>query len=211
MPKKPLLLTLALALLIPAAPAPAHPGEAAKAIEATMEKARAVLLDPRLRLEENRLERRELLRRTLAERFDWDRFCRGVLGVHGRGLSDEQKQAFEVLFRELLEATYLSRLDKMLDQVDADTLDSIRCVEEETDGNRGFVRAEIDVAKRGLVSMVYSVNRRGDQWMIYDVKVAGISMVKNYREQIDAILTRSSYEELMERLREKVAAFQAAE
>jgi len=188
-------------------PCLAFPGEATRAIQATLTKAREVLLDPELRGQESRSERRERLRRAMAERFDWSRFSRGVLGVHRRSLTEEQEKAFEALFRKLLEATYLSRLDEVLDQVDADTLNAFRFVDEETQDDRGVVKAEIDVRKRGTVPMVYSVHRRGDEWMVYDVKVAGVSLVNNYRAQIDAILARSSYDTLMERLEDRVAEF----
>jgi len=198
---------LLLFALVVSLPGSAFPGEATRAIEGTIAKAREVLLDSRLREEESRFERRDRLRSAMAERFDWSRFSRGVLGVHRRSLTEEQEKAFEGLFRRLLEATYLSRLDKVLDSVDADTLNAFRFVDEETQDDRGIVKAEIDVLERGSVAMIYSVHRRGEEWLVYDVKVAGVSLVNNYRAQIDAILARSSYDTLMERLEDKVAEF----
>jgi phospholipid transport system substrate-binding protein len=194
-----------LCLLSLSLPVAAFPGEATRAIEETLAMAREVLLDPRLRNEENRLERREQLRKAMAERFDWARFSRGVLGIHRRSLNEEQEKAFEVLFRQLLEATYLSRLEQVLDQVDEETLNAFQFVDEEIQDDRGVVKAEIDVFKRGAVPMIYSVHRRGDEWMVYDVKVAGVSLVNNYRAQIDAVLSRSGYDTLMKRLEDKVA------
>jgi phospholipid transport system substrate-binding protein len=195
------LLLMAISLPCQALP----PGEATRAIQGTIDKAREVLLDPRLREEAHRSERRERLRKALSERFDWTRFSQGVLGVHRRTLNAEQEKAFTALFRELLEATYMSRLDEVLEQVDEETLDAFRFVSEEIQGDRGVVTAEIDVLERGGVSMVYSVHRRGGKWMVYDVKVAGVSLVNNYRAQIDSILSRSDYDALMERLGKKVA------
>jgi len=43
--------------------------------------------------------------------------------------------------------------------------------------------------------------RRGDRWYIYDVSIEGISLVNNYRSQFNAIIQKSSYEQLVQRLR----------
>jgi phospholipid transport system substrate-binding protein len=41
----------------------------------------------------------------------------------------------------------------------------------------------------------------GDQWKIYDLDVDGISLVGNYRSQFTALIARSSYGDLIEKLR----------
>jgi phospholipid transport system substrate-binding protein len=43
--------------------------------------------------------------------------------------------------------------------------------------------------------------RRGDRWYIYDISVEGISMISNYRSQFNTIIQKSSYEQLVQRLR----------
>jgi phospholipid transport system substrate-binding protein len=42
-------------------------------------------------------------------------------------------------------------------------------------------------------------------WRVYDVKVEGVSLVKNYRSQFREILSKESPDQLIERLKEKVA------
>ena len=46
---------------------------------------------------------------------------------------------------------------------------------------------------------------RGTRWLIYDVLVEGVSLVGNYRVQFHTIIQTSSYEELVRRMRARVA------
>jgi phospholipid transport system substrate-binding protein len=43
-----------------------------------------------------------------------------------------------------------------------------------------------------------------DQWQVYDVKVEGVSLVKNYRTQFEKILLNESPRTLIEKVRKKV-------
>jgi phospholipid transport system substrate-binding protein len=38
-------------------------------------------------------------------------------------------------------------------------------------------------------------------WRVYDLDVGGVSLVSNYRTQFDSIIARSSYPELVNRLK----------
>jgi phospholipid transport system substrate-binding protein len=42
-------------------------------------------------------------------------------------------------------------------------------------------------------------------WKIYDVVVEDISLVNNYRSQFDRILSKTSYDELIRRMKEKLS------
>ena len=48
--------------------------------------------------------------------------------------------------------------------------------------------------------------RRGDRWLIYDVRVEGVSLIGNYRTQFNNVLQTSSYGELVKRMRTKAEA-----
>ena len=53
------------------------------------------------------------------------------------------------------------------------------------------------------VPVDYRMLRRGDRWVAYDVVIEGISLVANYRTQFNAIIRRSSFHELVRKLRDK--------
>jgi len=45
-----------------------------------------------------------------------------------------------------------------------------------------------------------------NNWKIYDVVVENISIVNNYRSQFSRVIERASYQELVSRLEQKLAA-----
>jgi phospholipid transport system substrate-binding protein len=45
--------------------------------------------------------------------------------------------------------------------------------------------------------------RRGEQWLVYDVAVEGVSLVANYRMQFNKIIQSQSYRALVDKLRSK--------
>jgi phospholipid transport system substrate-binding protein len=55
------------------------------------------------------------------------------------------------------------------------------------------------------VAVNYWLINKDGYWMVYDVSVEGVSLVKNYRTQYNEILARSSYPELIKKLKSKDA------
>ena len=45
-----------------------------------------------------------------------------------------------------------------------------------------------------------------DNWLVYDVVVEGVSLVKNYRSQFQKILSKDSPESLIQRIKDKIKA-----
>ncbi len=45
----------------------------------------------------------------------------------------------------------------------------------------------------------------GNEWKIYDVVAEDISLVNNYRSQFNRVITRSSYEELVSRMKQNLS------
>jgi phospholipid transport system substrate-binding protein len=55
--------------------------------------------------------------------------------------------------------------------------------------------------------MDYRLMKKGGNWKVYDVVIDGVSLIQNYRGQFTAILRSSSYEHLVQVLREKIAQY----
>jgi len=52
-------------------------------------------------------------------------------------------------------------------------------------------------------SINYKVRLVNSEWKVYDVVIENISLVNNYRSQFNRVITKSSYEDLIRRLKEK--------
>jgi phospholipid transport system substrate-binding protein len=47
-------------------------------------------------------------------------------------------------------------------------------------------------------------------WKVYDVVIENISVVNNYRSQFNRVITKSSYEELVRSMKEKIVSGRAS-
>ena len=58
--------------------------------------------------------------------------------------------------------------------------------------------------------MDYRLLNRSGEWLVYDIVIDGVSLVRNYRGQFEKIIRDSSYQGLLERLRQRVKEFTSA-
>jgi phospholipid transport system substrate-binding protein len=188
--------TIVLLLLIFGLVTPSSAGEPTDHIKKTTDKMINILHDPVLK--NNLEERRTMLRNAVNERFDWREMARRSLANHWQSLSEEEKKEFVPLFTDLLESTYMNRIENYSgDKVSYDA--------ERVKGNYSLVKVTIFTDKQVEIPVVYKMKKKGEEWMIYDVAIEGISLVKNYRQQFDSVILSSSYQGLIEKLREKTA------
>jgi len=141
-------------------------------------------------------DRRAAVRKIAHEAFDATETARRVLARHWQARTPAERDEFTQLFADLLERTYIARLDEYGGE-------RIRYVSESINGELATVRARI-VTRAGIEVPVESrMVLRGERWLIYDVLIENVSLVANYRAQFDRIVRSSSYEELVRRLKQK--------
>jgi phospholipid transport system substrate-binding protein len=143
-------------------------------------------------------DRREQLRQILFTRFDFSEMARRALGAHWRRRTATEQQEFVQLFTELLERQYAGIIESYTDE-------KIVYVGEKTDGAFAEVNSKIFTAKGQELSINYKAQLVGQEWKVYDVIAEEISLVNNFRSQFNRVISSSSYEELVRRLREKQA------
>jgi phospholipid transport system substrate-binding protein len=139
-------------------------------------------------------ERRAAVRALATEAFDVSETAKRALGPHWQQRTPAEREEFVKLFANLLEQTYISRIDEYGGE-------RIKYVGEQVDGDRAIVRARIVTKKGGEVSVESRLLQKEDRWLIYDVLIENISLISNYRSQFDRIIRTASYEELVKRLK----------
>ncbi|PYN51440.1 MAG: organic solvent tolerance ABC transporter substrate-binding protein [Candidatus Rokuibacteriota bacterium] len=180
------------ALLVIAAPAWA--GSPTDQLREYTDKVIKVLDDPALA----GTDRRAAVRKVALEAFDSTETAKRVLARHWQARTPAERDEFIQLFAELLERTYITRINEYGGE-------RIKYVGESIDGDMAIVRARI-LTKNGTEVPVESrMLRHGDRWLIYDVVIENVSLIANYRSQFDRIVRTSSYEELVRRLKSKPA------
>lgn len=199
MPKRPMtsLLVPIVALAVVVTAVPVFAGAPTEVLKAYSEQVVKILEDPTLKGEDKRSERRAAVRKVAIDVFDVEETAKRALGRHWQGRSAEERKEFVDLFADLLERTYISKIDLYGGE-------RIKFTTEQMDGaDRAVVRGKV-VTKRGAeVPVEARMNKRGDKWLMYDVLLENISLVGNYRAQFDQIIRTSSYGELVKRLRDK--------
>ncbi len=189
---------IVLFLLIFVLVVPSLAGEPTDQIKQTTDKMIAILNDPALKDPSKAEERRKAIRNVANERFDWTGMAMRSLARHWRERTNEQKKEFVPLFTDLLERTYMKRIENY-------SGDKVSYDGEKVDGKYSLVKVRIFTDKQVEIPVVYKLKKKGPEWKIYDVSIEGVSLVNNYRKQFDSIILSSSYEGLVEKLREKVA------
>ncbi|HEX5020521.1 MAG TPA: ABC transporter substrate-binding protein [Candidatus Binatia bacterium] len=164
----------------------------AEEMRASIDKVLATLKDPRL--QKNPEKRREAIKEIIRERFDFGEMARRSLGPEWQRRTPEERKEFVNLFIDLLERAYISAIEDV---------ESVRDLREKVDGNYAEVRTRV-VDKKGVeFSVDYRLHNVNGRWRVYDVLVENVSLVNNYRDQFNRILTRYSYEELIRRMKSK--------
>ena len=65
------------------------------------------------------------------------------------------------------------------------------------------MRTKIITKQGSEVPVDYRMLKRGERWLVYDVIIEGVSLVANYRTQFNKIIQTSSYEELVDSMKNK--------
>ena len=175
---------------------PAVAGPPTDQLKAYTESVLKILEDPGLKTEERKHERRAAVRKVATEVFDIEETAKRALGRHWQGRSPEERREFVDLFADLLERTYISKIDLYGGE-------RLRYTSEKIDGDTAVVRAQVQTRKGAEIPVEARMQRKGDRWLMYDVLLENISLVGNYRAQFDQIIRSGSYGELVKRLKDK--------
>lgn len=140
--------------------------------------------------------RNEKIVETISPMFDFSQMAKLSMGKKNwQRMSKKQQQEFNNLFVKRLQESYLEKLDLYTDE--EVTVDEAKLVKK-----RIHVTSHL-VSKDDKMEMIYKFYKNKKQdWMVYDVKVMGVSIVQTYRSQFASILKNQSIEDLLKKLRE---------
>jgi len=141
-------------------------------------------------------DRRAAVRKLAVEAFDVQETARRALGPHWQQRTPGEREEFVGLFADLLERTYIAKIDLYGGE-------RLKFTDEKIDGDIATVRGKVTTKQGTDVPVEARMHKRGERWLIYDVAIENISLISNYRAQFDRIIRTSSYGELVKRLRNK--------
>lgn len=181
-------------------------GEPLDKIRQTVNDVLAVLSDATLKAPERTRERRDKIRQTILQRFGFEEMSRRAMGRHWRKRTAEEKQEFVALFSDLLERSYIDKIESY-----GGSKQQILYTKESIDKD-GYAKVLSEVVnERDLnIEVEYRLVQRDGDWQVYDVVIEGVSLVNNYRTQFNKIISQASYEDLIKKLQLKIEQEKAA-
>jgi phospholipid transport system substrate-binding protein len=147
----------------------------------------------------NQTKLRELIEGKLVPNFNFARMTQLAMGRNWAKASPEQQAALTKEFRTLLVRTYSSSLANFKNN----TIDyrPLRMQPNETDVT---VKTVVQQANGQGIPIDYSMEKAADgSWKAYDVSVAGVSLVTNYRDEFNTVIRDKSVDVLISQLQAK--------
>jgi phospholipid transport system substrate-binding protein len=135
------------------------------------------------------------VRKVADQMFDWSAMAKEALGDHWAKRNAEERNEFARLFVSLFEDGYLSKIRLA-------EADKFEYLGDTAQGDEAVVRTRV-VTRNGTAILVSYRARREEagRWRVYDLDVERISLVRNYRAQFDSIIRRTSFEQLLARMK----------
>jgi phospholipid transport system substrate-binding protein len=192
--KKKYIIVMALALLL-VFPYSVWANTPTEQVRAKADKVLKILNDPALK--NNKEKRRDMVTKIVEEMIDWQEVGKRALAIHWKKRTPEERKEFVNLFRDLLKRTYSDKLDLYAGE-------EIIYDSEKIDGNRALVKTRMINKKKGSdASVDYRLIKKDERWLGYDLVIEGISAVNNYRVQFNEVITSSSYENLIKKMKNR--------
>ncbi|OEU52430.1 MAG: hypothetical protein BA861_08605 [Desulfobacterales bacterium S3730MH5] len=182
----------------------AHSAQPLDSLKRSMDQGIVILKDPRYQDATDKELQREKMWETIQKIFDFTEIAKRTLARNWRNFTPQQRQEFTDRFAELLKNTYLNRIQGKFEDEKV-----IYLSQDMITDSKALVKTKL-LRKNKEIPIDYSMRLRNDTWRIYDVRVEGVSMVKNYRTQFNKILLNGSPAKLIERLKEKLELLKQA-
>lgn len=202
-----LLLTICLLLTFTSSPALADSQTASEALETNIELLFNVVKDPKYVPENMHEIRNTKLIEEMGNILDFTSFARGALGSNWRRFNKKEQEEFTLVFSQLISRSYLQKmsgedLNKIsIEYLDSQDLKATRSGTKRTDVKTTLLYQDVKT------NIDYRMFNRDNRWKVYDIKIEGISMIANYREQYRQKYKETPHE-LIKEIKDKLTKIQ---
>ncbi len=172
-------------------------------LKSSIDKLFVVLRDKNLKGDDNRDLRREKIAEVVFIQFDMQRMAKFSLGRSWRDLKKTERDQFANLFKKLLSKSYIATIDGYAGE-------EISYKKEIIKGDKAEVRTMV-IGSSKEIPLNYKLKLSDGHWLIYDVIIENVSLVRNYRSQFSPIMKKSGFSGLIEKMEKKIAQTEAKE
>jgi phospholipid transport system substrate-binding protein len=184
-------------LILVFALSPAHaawPGAPSDQLSAGIGRVLKIVGDPELEGDTKLDQRRSAIVAVASEIFDFGEMAKRSLGQYWAQRTLAERGEFVRLFTTTIERAYISKVDQR-------GAGKMTVRGEQVEGPYATVRTTLPLSSGQEMPIDYRMHNIDDRWRVYDLSVDGVSLVANYRAQINKIIRTSSYEDLVAKFR----------
>ena len=164
-------------------------------INSMVKKKVAVIFDLLGKQDIEKNERNEKIVGELNEIMDFQLAAYLSLGKHWKKISKTQKKEFVETFQQYINNYIVEKIDLYTNQkIDIGDSKIVK---------KGRAELEIGILSGGETLQVNFKLRKNkkNEWRVYDVDIEGVSLITTFRSQFSGVLKNSSFEELLEKLK----------
>ncbi len=143
-------------------------------------------------------QQRKLVAVIVSKHFDMREMSKRSLAKYWKRRTPAEQDEFVLLYTKLIHNTYIERLRAF-----SGSKDGTKFGNEVVRGTKAVVSSV--VWQNGKeISVVYKLYNKKGVWLVYDVVIEGVSLVRNYRSQFTQIIQKDGYEALVRKIQEKL-------
>jgi phospholipid transport system substrate-binding protein len=136
----------------------------------------------------------EKARQLVFSRFDFSEMTKRSLGSHWKTLNQGEQHEFVAALTHRLLVYY----GKTVRSTGNETIQFMR---EVRDGKHASIETKVISGDGDQTPIDYRLHDVNGEWMVYDVVIANVSLVNNYRSQFERVIAKSSVHDLLRQMK----------
>jgi phospholipid transport system substrate-binding protein len=182
----------------------AEAGAPTEVLRGVFHDANVVLTDPTT--EQRPLERLVAIRALFSRVFDFRDAAERSLGRQWQARTAAEQQEFTRLFADFVQRGFVYWLASVAEVDGRAGGATVQFINETVDRDTATVQTAILARGGRLIPLTHTLVYRNRRWVVRDVNIEGISLVANYRSQFDRVIRSSSYPQLVQLIRARIAS-----
>ncbi len=158
-----------------------------------LDKVIAIQTDTSLHDHKSIQKRRLAIKLVIKKNFDSCTMAKNALGSMWQKISKQQRKQFRKVFQSLFLDSYTSMVLNFLGK------ERVRYTKEKVFPQKAVVQTVI-VRPDGEIPVEYLLIPVNGRWLVYDVVIDGISIVKNYRRSFLRVIKKRSFQTLLKKM-----------
>jgi phospholipid transport system substrate-binding protein len=136
-----------------------------------------------------------------ASLLDYGELTKRAMADHWAQINATQQKDLVDTLKDLIQRRYVRQLKSNLEY-------KVSYDDEKVAADDATVSSTVKVKTRGKstdAEINYKMRRVGESWMVWDVITDEVSLVRNYKSEFHRIITNSGFDELLKKMKKKLA------